>query len=107
MQRTSVATAYAADHMTELVQQNTDLAAQVKPEEWYNIPEPIKNAFEGLLAMQNTLTTAMIMNAEIAHKKVLQVQSKTRALEHTVTKGFDHIDNSLQQAVKKLSGEHK
>lgn len=82
-----------------------DLQAQIRPADWYNIPEPVKAAFEGMLSFQQSLANSVLFNAEIAHKKVLMVQQKCRDLDARVTKGFDTVENKLDVATKKINND--
>lgn len=46
----------------------------IKEDEWHNIPIPVKNCCEGIMAFSERMTSSILFNAEQAHKKVIKLQ---------------------------------
>ena len=53
----------------------------IVPEDWFNIPEPIRHTCDGVIQAIGRIQQAIIYNAGEAHKKTVQLQDRVRKFE--------------------------
>lgn len=64
------------EQQNEMLAHLADMHELIKEDEWFNIPAPIRRTCEGIIDFQDKMTHSIVWNAEMAHKKVINLLDK-------------------------------
>ena len=90
------------EQTTELMGYLDEAHGLIKEEEWYNIPAPVRDTCTGIINFNERLIQCILTNAERAHKKVLNLEEKTKKIEQQMKGRFDLMDTSMKREQTKL-----